>query len=262
MHKAGKIPHYGAEGMNEDIKESRLNEFDHARHVELLNTHMKKLGYENIGAGLDAQVFAKETGPVKKILMPESGDISTAENSFLAFYNYCQTNARNPHLPKFLNIDKDIELDGEKFRQITMERLEEVDPEYDDMIMDMMESIEAGQPLDPQYKKHAGFYQTLKSVIETGRQSGFEIDIMDFNNSNVMQRGNTLVIADPWTEGGGLKEERVRLDPKCWKGKKIGKPKTKMKGGVRVNNCVPVSESVENIMSALIDRIIVKEAGK
>ena len=38
-------------------------------------------------------------------------------------------------------------------------------------------------------------------------------------------------------------EEKVRLDPKCWKGKKIGNPKTKMKGGVRVNNCVP-AESV------------------
>jgi hypothetical protein len=38
-------------------------------------------------------------------------------------------------------------------------------------------------------------------------------------------------------------EEKVRLDPKCWKGKKIGNPKTKVKGGVRVNNCVP--ESVE-----------------
>ena len=36
-----------------------------------------------------------------------------------------------------------------------------------------------------------------------------------------------------------VKEEKVRLDPKCWKGKKIGSPKTKVKGGVRVNNCVP-----------------------
>jgi len=36
-----------------------------------------------------------------------------------------------------------------------------------------------------------------------------------------------------------LDEEKVRLDPKCWKGKKIGNPKTKMKGGVHVNNCVP-----------------------
>ena len=37
----------------------------------------------------------------------------------------------------------------------------------------------------------------------------------------------------------GISEEKRRLDPKCWKGKKIGNPKTKMKGGVRVNNCVP-----------------------
>lgn len=32
---------------------------------------------------------------------------------------------------------------------------------------------------------------------------------------------------------------KVRLDPRCWKNKKLGNPKTKMKGGVRVNNCVP-----------------------
>ena len=38
---------------------------------------------------------------------------------------------------------------------------------------------------------------------------------------------------------GNMSEEKVRLDPKCWTGKKIGNPKTKVKGGVRVNNCVP-----------------------
>ena len=43
-------------------------------------------------------------------------------------------------------------------------------------------------------------------------------------------------------------EEKVRLDPKCWTGKKIGNPKTKMKGGVRVNNCVP-AESVEEAVN-------------
>jgi len=40
-------------------------------------------------------------------------------------------------------------------------------------------------------------------------------------------------------------EEKVRLDPKCWTGKKIGNPKTKMKGGTRVNNCVPVEEGLD-----------------
>ena len=40
-----------------------------------------------------------------------------------------------------------------------------------------------------------------------------------------------------------LNEEKTRLDPACWSNKKIGTPKTKVKGGVRVNNCVP-KESV------------------
>jgi hypothetical protein len=41
------------------------------------------------------------------------------------------------------------------------------------------------------------------------------------------------------------KAVKTRLDPKCWKDKKIGNPKTKVKGGVRVNNCVPVEESTD-----------------
>ena len=41
-----------------------------------------------------------------------------------------------------------------------------------------------------------------------------------------------------------------RLDPKCWKGYK--KQGTKVKGGVRVNNCVPVGESIEATMAAAI----------
>lgn len=57
---------------------------------------------------------------------------------------------------------------------------------------------------------------------------------------------------------GGMEEEKQRLDPSCWKGYR--KSGTKMKGGVRVNNCVKVSESVENIMDALINKIITNEA--
>ena len=47
-----------------------------------------------------------------------------------------------------------------------------------------------------------------------------------------------------WKKEMELGEEETRLDPKCWKGKKIGNPKTKMKGGVRVNNCVPATEDI------------------
>jgi hypothetical protein len=43
-------------------------------------------------------------------------------------------------------------------------------------------------------------------------------------------------------------EMKQRLDPKCWTGKKIGNPKTKVKGGVRVNNCVPKEGMAEGSM--------------
>jgi len=44
----------------------------------------------------------------------------------------------------------------------------------------------------------------------------------------------------------------------CWKGyHPVG---TKKKAGKTVPNCVPVSENVEDIMDALINKIIVNEA--
>lgn len=49
-----------------------------------------------------------------------------------------------------------------------------------------------------------------------------------------------------------VSEEKQRLDPKCWKGYR--KQGTKMKGGVRVNNCVPVSEAVYDAINEHIER--------
>jgi hypothetical protein len=49
-------------------------------------------------------------------------------------------------------------------------------------------------------------------------------------------------------------EEKVRLDPKCWTGKKIGNPKTKVKSGVRVNNCVPAESVAEDAVADFVAR--------
>jgi hypothetical protein len=53
-------------------------------------------------------------------------------------------------------------------------------------------------------------------------------------------------------------EAKQRLDPSCWKGYR--KQGTKMKGDTRVNNCVKVSEDVENIIDSLVNKIITNEA--
>jgi hypothetical protein len=49
----------------------------------------------------------------------------------------------------------------------------------------------------------------------------------------------------------GMGEETQRLDPKCWTGYK--KQGTKMKGGVRVNNCVPRESVKESLSWSLLD---------
>ena len=52
------------------------------------------------------------------------------------------------------------------------------------------------------------------------------------------------------------------LDGKaCWKGYKIGSPKTKMKGGKRVDNCVPVSEDEYTVEVAKTERVKVDQDG-
>ena len=56
-----------------------------------------------------------------------------------------------------------------------------------------------------------------------------------------------------------IAEEKVRLDPKCWKGKKIGNPKTKVKGGVRVNNCVPAESIAEGAPAGMVRFVLDSE---
>lgn len=104
-----------------------------------------------------------------------------------------------------------------------------------------------------------GTANELKYITAKLRQRGWNIDYNDehdapgeFNLKLTNNRGQTVLLSiedaqdfTGWAQGtDSMSEEKVRLDPKCWKGKKIGNPKTKIKGGVRVNNCVP-AESVE-----------------
>jgi hypothetical protein len=58
------------------------------------------------------------------------------------------------------------------------------------------------------------------------------------------------------TDMSEAKATKTRLDPKCWAGKKIGNPKTKVKGGVRVNNCVPAKSIQEDQDSSGVERAI------
>ena len=78
--------------------------------------------------------------------------------------------------------------------------------------------------------KDANYYR-YKKIQDKLKEQGVAEGTLD----EAVHRAVKSMIED----GYEFTEEKVRLDPKCWAGKKIGNPKTKLKGGVRVNNCVP-----------------------
>lgn len=55
------------------------------------------------------------------------------------------------------------------------------------------------------------------------------------------------------THGNNMMEIKQRLDAKCWKGKH--KEGTKIKGGVRVNNCVPNEGVAEDLFDIIEDMV-------
>jgi hypothetical protein len=109
---------------------------------------------------------------------------------------------------------------------------------------DVAESAKPGE-----YYVHTVYFKdgTKKRV----RVTSDEVDVADYYN----KRGQAVDRVDydfqlhsDMTESEATK---TRLDPKCWSGKKIGTPKTKVKGGVRVNNCVPAESIQESYWTRL-----------
>jgi len=74
-----------------------------------------------------------------------------------------------------------------------------------------------------------------------------------------MGRAQRASLVAKGMKAAGLTNEGQRLDPKCWKGYK--KQGTKMKGGIRVNNCVK-KEGTEMNENAPVERIKSPMTGK
>lgn len=212
-----------------------LAEYDYDRHYKIVNQAMAKAGYRKKGQGGDAVVYSKDAGTVIKIIMPMNGDYSSADNAFLAWYKFCQQHAGNPHLPQFQEIQgqhhSQFEIDGEKFRQIAMEKLKPM-PEgskLENAIHSIITTCEENKtlkdtemaklkytwqdtPIPPHVLKWKNqeikatekiieqyplLYKTLKSIIQVAARGGFRQDLS--STGNIMLRTDgTPVITDPW----------------------------------------------------------------
>lgn len=96
---------------------------------EEINNVLRRKGYELLGSGVDATVWAKKDSPnVLKIIMPEHGDGAGSEaETFYRFYEFCKKNSNIDHLPRFAKVDGNehhvFVADGKNYVMIGMERL-------------------------------------------------------------------------------------------------------------------------------------------
>lgn len=99
--------------------------------------------------------------------------------------------------------------------------------------------------LDRLYKKAKGEAAEIKELIDAGEHKKAAFYLQQFKNTL-----DTIVAAKDELSKRHFGEAKQRLDPKCWKGYR--KQGTKMKDGVRVNNCVKVGEAWDRKISKLI----------
>jgi hypothetical protein len=197
-----------------------------------IRTSLRRKGYKLLGSGVDATVWAKKTGPVIKIIMPEDHKGSgTAGDTFMKFYEFCRENQSIDNLPKFSN--NEVELftaDNKEYVMVTMERLSSIpsgsfqeamvwilselatetmswtkaitvikDPNtwllFDDG-MDPKEVINTFNSLDKtSLLEYEILYKLMTLLYHRGKINKIGWDL---HTENAMMRGNTIVITDPW----------------------------------------------------------------
>lgn len=188
-------------------------------------------GYKEIGSGADAQVWAKRSGDVIKIIMGSRG--SPAADTFKQFVQFSKRNQDIPHLPKFT----DLKVRGTGYTAVAMERLYPLRTDsfeeamvwiFSDLVTKKLPWSEAVKHIqnadtwrywegtntaqdiishfnglsDLNKKKLQLLYQLMVLLYHKGIVNKLGWDL---HTENVMRRKNgTLVIIDPWYANSGM----------------------------------------------------------
>ena len=111
------------------------------------------------------------------------------------------------------------------------------------------------------YELFEGWSQKYKNSIDCSHPKGFSQRAHCAGKKKHTESVEMEMVCEDCgmceTHGNHMMEIKQRLDAKCWKGKH--KEGTKIKGGIRVNNCVP-NESQEldeefDLIESIIDQI-------
>lgn len=200
--------------------------------ARLISAALKRAGYQQLGSGADATVWAKDAGQVIKIIMPDDGGTAAAQ-VFRKFFEFCIKHQGAENLPRFVPVDGHViyefELGGRTYIQVGMEELKPVAKgSVDEAVIWLLSDIAARKKNWPQAKKdllkpqnwqhyhddhtdnnklmqmladtnldkYENLYKIITLLYHTGRINRFGWDL---HTENVMQRKDgTLVVIDPW----------------------------------------------------------------
>jgi hypothetical protein len=98
---------------------------------------------------------------------------------------------------------------------------------------EVMGAVRSGNPREMKRVSDT-IAKRISDLMDLRGTAGKEVDAEIMTALPVLKKAQMML-----RDKQKMSEEKTRIDKKCWKGKKIGNPKTKVKGGVRVNNCVP-----------------------
>ena len=198
---------------------------------------LKAAGYQYVGSGADATVFAKDDSHVIKILMPE--DMGTkAEEVFRKFYEFSMSHQDLACLPRFNEVNT-IDINGKDYTQIEMERLAPIEkdsfvegliwflsdyintntpwatveselanpetweiysPNFANAFAKTWQSLTQNPASKKTYTMYRMLYNVMKLLYTTGTINKFGWDL---HTANVMQRKDGQpVIIDPWFSEG------------------------------------------------------------
>ena len=214
-----------------------LKEYDQdSANSKLIAGKLQQLGYTAVGYGIDASVWSKDAGSVIKIIMPTEVSRAESDAAFVAFYEFCTAHKSSPFLPKFISIGGEdhtvFTLNGIDYRQISMEKLAPIPNNsfMEQMIWGLSDlatvpfikwkdvkaqlarpefwaqfegSSREDQVLvglaDPVLEKmYASLFALMQQLWTFGKQRSMGWDL---HTENVMVRGKTPVITDPFTGG-------------------------------------------------------------
>lgn len=167
---------------------------------------------EKIGAGFYATVFSR----------PGSNDVyklyTAKDTGYTRFLKYVMANQDNPHLPKIKGSPKQIKmpknknsLEGKDWILVRMERLDphtDADP-YFGRIKAVIDGLEYDTPdllarresaKGANFRYIANNYPDLLKVLVWIVDNNTQISRPDLHDENVMQRGDTVVIIDPYSD--------------------------------------------------------------